>query len=39
MSPQEAVEYGIIDRVLEPGEIGREGTKPSTSDISDTNSD
>jgi len=33
MSPLEAVEYGLIDRVLEPGEIGREDKKPADSDI------
>jgi len=32
MSPQEALEYGIIDRVLEVGETGRERKKPSDSD-------
>ena len=32
MSPPEAVEYGIIDRVLEPGDSGREPTKPVDSD-------
>ena len=41
MSPGEAVEYGIIDRVLEPGDIGREDRKKtsSDSDISDTTSE
>lgn len=34
MSPLEAVEYGIIDRVLEAGDIGREGRKPADSDAS-----
>jgi len=32
MSPAEAVEYGIIDRVLEPGDSGREPTRPVDSD-------
>lgn len=31
MSPQEAREYGIIDRVLEPGETGRVAEKPKDS--------
>jgi ATP-dependent Clp protease protease subunit len=34
MSPLEAVEYGLIDRVLQPGEIVREDKKPADSDIS-----
>lgn len=34
MSPSEAVEYGLIDRVLEPGETGREDKRPADSDIS-----
>ena len=40
MSPMEAVEYGIIDRVLEPGDVGREDQKKkaSDSDISDSTS-
>ena len=33
MSPEEAKDYGIIDRVLEPGELGREPTKPVDSDL------
>jgi ATP-dependent Clp protease protease subunit len=32
MSPEEAKGYGIIDRVLEPGDPGRELTKPADSD-------
>ena len=32
MSPAEAMEYGIIDRVLQPGETGRETAKPVDSD-------
>ncbi len=32
MSPAEAVEYGIIDRVLEVGDSGRERKKPADSD-------
>jgi len=35
MSPDEAKDYGIIDRILQPGDPGRETTKPVTSDISD----
>lgn len=34
MSPAEAVEYGLIDRVLEAGDIGRENRKPADSDSS-----
>jgi len=34
MSPGEAVEYGLIDRILEAGDIGREGRKPADSDSS-----
>jgi len=34
MSPVEAVEYGLIDRVLEAGDIGRENKKPADSDDS-----
>jgi len=34
MSPFEAVEYGLIDRVLEAGDIGRESKKPADSDSS-----
>jgi len=32
MSPLEAMEYGIIDRVLEAGETGRDDKKPTDSD-------
>lgn len=32
MSPGEAKEYGIIDRILEPGDSGREPGKPRDSD-------
>jgi ATP-dependent Clp protease protease subunit len=32
MGPLEAMEYGIIDRVLEPGDPGRTPTKPMDSD-------
>jgi ATP-dependent Clp protease protease subunit len=32
MSPDEAVEYGIIDRILKPGETGRDPKKPRDSD-------
>ena len=32
MSPGEAVEYGLIDRVLQAGDIGREDRKPADSD-------
>ena len=32
MSPVEAMEYGLIDRVLEAGDIGREDKKPADSD-------
>ena len=32
MSPLEAVDYGIIDRILEAGDTGREPTKPVDSD-------
>jgi len=39
MSPFEAVEYGLIDRVLEAGDIGREGKKPADSDSSVSASD
>jgi ATP-dependent Clp protease protease subunit len=39
MSPAEAMEYGLIDRVLEPGEIGREDKKPADSDHPDETSD
>jgi ATP-dependent Clp protease protease subunit len=39
MSPLEAAEYGLIDRVLQPGEMGREDKKPADSDISEATSD
>jgi ATP-dependent Clp protease protease subunit len=39
MSPEEAVEYGIIDRVLESGDTGREPRKPVDSDHPDPASD
>jgi ATP-dependent Clp protease protease subunit len=39
MSPPEALEYGIIDRVLEAGETGRDGKKPADSDEPSTSSD
>jgi ATP-dependent Clp protease protease subunit len=32
MSPMEAVEYGIIDRIMEAGDTGRESKKPADSD-------
>jgi ATP-dependent Clp protease protease subunit len=32
MSPPEALDYGIIDRVLEAGDTGREAGKPADSD-------
>jgi len=35
MSPEEAKEYGIIDRILEAGESGRDGKKPADSDHAD----
>jgi ATP-dependent Clp protease protease subunit len=35
MSPAEALEYGLIDRVLEAGDTGREPTKPADSDHPD----
>lgn len=35
MSPDEAVEYGIIDRILMPGETGRDPKKPADSDSPD----
>lgn len=39
MSPVEAMEYGIIDRILEPGDVGRDAQKkPSDSEISDSTS-
>jgi ATP-dependent Clp protease protease subunit len=39
MSPAEAAEYGIIDRVLEAGDTGREPGKPADSDHPDPSSD
>lgn len=39
MSPTEAVEYGIIDRVMEAGDTGREPKKPVDSDHPDPDSD
>jgi len=36
MSPEEAVEYGLIDRVLEAGETGRDDRKPADSDHPDS---
>ena len=39
MSPDEAVEYGLLDRVLQPGETGREDKKPADSEISENTSD
>lgn len=39
MSPLEAVEYGIIDRVLEAGDSGRELKKPVDSDHPDPESE
>ncbi len=36
MGPEEARDYGIIDRVLEPGDPGREPRKPADSDHPDT---
>ncbi|MGD2120626.1 MAG: ATP-dependent Clp protease proteolytic subunit [Gemmatimonadota bacterium] len=36
MSPAEARDYGIIDRVLEPGDPGRDPQKPTDSDHPDT---
>jgi len=39
MSPDEAREYGIIDRILEAGESGRDGKKPADSDHPDADSD
>ena len=38
MSPPEAVEYGLIDRVLQAGETGREEKRPADSDISEATS-
>ncbi|MFC1662397.1 ATP-dependent Clp protease proteolytic subunit [Gemmatimonadota bacterium] len=39
MSPAEAIGYGIIDRVLEPGDTGREPKKPADSDHPEPSSD
>jgi len=39
MSPIEAVEYGLLDRVLEPGDTGRAPQKPMDSDHPDPSSD
>ena len=39
MSPEEAAKYGIIDRVLEPGDPGRTPDKPRDSDHADPSSD
>ncbi len=39
MSPDEAQEYGLIDRVLAPGDIGREPGKPADSDSGEAISD
>ncbi len=39
MGPEEAREYGIIDRVLERGETGRDNAKPKDSDHPDSGSD
>jgi len=39
MSPPEAMEYGLLDRVLKPGDLGREEGKPADSDISEATSD
>jgi len=39
MGPEEAREYGIIDRVLERGETGRDNAKPKDSDHPDSASD
>jgi ATP-dependent Clp protease protease subunit len=39
MSPAEAVEYGLIDRVMEPGDTGRDLKKPVDSDHPDPSSD
>jgi len=35
MSPKEAMDYGIIDRILEAGDTGRESKKPVDSDHPD----
>jgi ATP-dependent Clp protease protease subunit len=39
MGPAEAKEYGIIDRILEAGESGRDQKKPEDSDSPDPDSD
>lgn len=39
MSPPEAMEYGIIDRVLEAGDTGRDGRKPADSDEPDSSNE
>jgi ATP-dependent Clp protease protease subunit len=39
MDPVEAVEYGIIDRVLKPGDTGREPKKPVDSDDAEPDSE
>lgn len=39
MGPEEAREYGIIDRVLKRGETGRDNAKPKDSDHPDSGSD
>jgi ATP-dependent Clp protease protease subunit len=39
MSPAEALEYGLIDRVLESGDTGRESGKPADSDHPGPSSD
>lgn len=39
MSPGEAMEYGLIDRVLEAGDTGREPQKPADSDHPDPSLD
>ena len=39
MSPIEAVDYGLLDRVLEPGDTGRDPHKPMDSDHPDPSSD
>jgi len=39
MSPTEAVDYGIIDRVLEPGDPGRDPKKPVDTDHPDPESE
>ena len=39
MSPEEAVEYGIIDRVMQAGDTGREPGKPVDSDHPDSESE